>query len=408
VTLTRAAFVFIFVTVLLDMLAFGLAAPVFPGLVVRLDRGDTAGGATALGIFGAVWAAMQFVFSPVLGALSDRFGRRPVILLSNLGLALDYVVMALAPDLAWLFVGRVLSGITSSSFSTAGAYIADVTPPERRAARFGMLGVAFGIGFVVGPAVGGALGTIDLRAPFWAAAALSFANFLYGFFVLPESLPPDRRAPFRLRAANPVGAMGFLRSRPGLPLLAAALFLGGLAHDVLPTMFVLYTQYRFAWDAAAIGGALAVVGASSMVVQGLVVGRVVARFGERRALVAGLVIGIGGLLLFGLAPNSAIFLLGIPVWALFGLVNPSLLGLATRLVGPTEQGQLQGAFSSLRAVASVTAPILFTQIFSLALGPLAGYLIPGATFALGAVLLGGALLAVLRAAATPQSQLVTA
>jgi MFS transporter, DHA1 family, tetracycline resistance protein len=408
VTLTRAAFVFIFVTVLLDMLAFGLAAPVFPGLVVRLDRGDTAGGATALGIFGAVWAAMQFVFSPVLGALSDRFGRRPVILLSNLGLALDYVVMALAPDLAWLFVGRVLSGITSSSFSTAGAYIADVTPPERRAARFGMLGVAFGIGFVVGPAVGGALGTIDLRAPFWAAAALSFANFLYGFFVLPESLPPDRRAPFRLRAANPVGAMGFLRSRPGLPLLAAALFLGGLAHDVLPTMFVLYTQYRFAWDAAAIGGALAVVGASSMVVQGLVVGRVVARFGERRALVAGLVIGIGGLLLFGLAPNSAIFLLGIPVWALFGLVNPSLLGLATRLVGPTEQGQLQGAFSSLRAVASVTAPLLFTQIFSLALGPLAGYLIPGATFALGAVLLGGALLAVLRAAATPQSQLVTA
>ena len=407
-TLTRAAFVFIFVTVLLDMLAFGLAAPVFPGLVVRLDRGDTAGGATALGIFGAVWAAMQFLFSPVLGALSDRFGRRPVILLSNLGLALDYVVMALAPDLAWLFVGRVLSGITSSSFSTAGAYIADVTPPERRAARFGMLGVAFGIGFIVGPAVGGALGTIDLRAPFWAAAALSFANFLYGFFVLPESLAPDRRAPFRLRAANPVGAMGFLRSRSGLPLLAAALFLGGLAHDVLPTMFVLYTQYRFAWDAAAIGGALAVVGASSMVVQGLVVGRVVARFGERRALVAGLVIGIGGLLLFALAPSSAIFLLGIPVWALFGLVNPSLLGLATRLVGPTEQGQLQGAFSSLRAVASVTAPLLFTQIFSLALGPLAGYLIPGATFALGAVLLAGALLAVLRAASMPQSQLVTA
>src|SRR5712691_10501933 len=223
VTLTRAAFVFIFVTVLLDMLAFGLSAPVFPGLVVRLDGGDTAGGASAFGVFAAVWAAMQFLFSPVIGALSDRFGRRPVILLSNLGLALDYVVMALAPDLAWLFVGRVLSGVTSSSFSTAGAYIADVTPPERRAARFGMLGVAFGIGFIIGPAVGGTLGTIDLRAPFWAAAALSFANFLYGFFVLPESLPAARRVPFRFRAANPIGALAFLRSRPGLPPLATAL-----------------------------------------------------------------------------------------------------------------------------------------------------------------------------------------
>jgi DHA1 family tetracycline resistance protein-like MFS transporter len=406
--LTRAAFAFIFITVLLDMLAFGLSAPVFPGLVVRLEGGDTAGGASAFGIFAAVWAAMQVLFSPVIGALSDRFGRRPVILLSNLGLALDYVVMALAPDLAWLFVGRVLSGITSSSFSTAGAYIADVTPRERRAARFGMLGVAFGIGFIVGPAVGGALGAVDLRAPFWAAAALSFANFLYGLLVLPESLPAERRGPFRFHSASPVGALGFLRSRPGLPSLAAALFLAGLAHDVLPTIFVLYTQYRFAWDAATIGGSLAIVGVSSMIVQGLVVGRVVARFGERRALAAGLVIGICGLLLFGLAPSSPAFLLAIPVWALFGLVNPSLQGLATRLVGATEQGQLQGAFSSLRAVASLTAPLLFTQVFALAVGPLARYLIPGAAFGLGAVLLFAALVAARRVAMEPRGSLVSA
>lgn len=271
-----------------------------------------------------------------------------------------------------------------------------MTAPEKRAARFGMLGVAFGIGFIIGPALGGALGTVDLRAPFWAAAALSFANFGYGFFVLPESLPPERRAPFRLRAANPIGALAFLRSRPGLPSLAAALFLAGVAHDVLPNTFVLYTQYRYAWDPAMVGTSLAVVGVSSMVVQGLVVGRVVALFGERRALAAGLIIGICGLLIFALAPNGAGFLVGIPVWALFGLVNPSLQGIATRLVGPTEQGQLQGAFSSLRAVASVSAPLGFTQVFALAVGTMRDVLIPGAAFALGAILLAGALATVWR------------
>src|SRR2546425_4560155 len=204
------------------MLAFGIVAPVFAPLVVRLEGGDTAAAAGMLGLFGAAWAGMQFAFSPVLGALSDRFGRRPVILLSNLGLGLDYIVMALAPNLTWLFVGRLLSGITSSSFATAGAYIADVTPPERRAARFGTLGVAFGIGFILGPAAGGALGTIDLRTPFWAAAVLSFANFAYGAFILPESLPPDRRAPFRPHTANPIGALAFVRARPPLvPLVAA-------------------------------------------------------------------------------------------------------------------------------------------------------------------------------------------
>ena len=185
------------------MLAFGMIIPVLPGLVVKLQGGDVTTGAATFGLFGAVFALMQFIFAPVLGALSDRFGRRPVILLSNLGLGLDFIVMALAPTVALLFVGRVISGITSSSFTTAQAYIADVTPPDKRAARFGMLGVAFGIGFIIGPAVGGLLGTIDLRAPFWAAAALSFANFGYGFFILPESLPPERRSPFQPRSCSP-------------------------------------------------------------------------------------------------------------------------------------------------------------------------------------------------------------
>src|SRR2546428_13601076 len=247
------------------MLAFGIVAPVFAPLVVRLEGGDTAAAAGMLGLFAAAWALMQFVFSPVQGALSDRFGRRPVILLSNLGLALDYVVMALAPSLAWLFVGRILSGITSSSFATAGAYVADVTPPERRAARFGTLGVAFGIGFIIGPAVGGLFGAIDLRAPFWAAAALSFANFAYGVFVPPESLPPERRAPFRPRAANPVGAIAFLRQRPGLAALAAVAVFAGLAPDLPPTLLVLCTDHRSHWDERTVGVSLSPGRASSVV-----------------------------------------------------------------------------------------------------------------------------------------------
>ncbi len=385
----RAAFAFIFITVLLDMLAFGIIVPVLPQLVVTLGGGDTASGAAIFGVFGTVFAAAQFFSAPVLGALADRFGRRPVILLSNLGLGVDYIVMALAPTIAILFVGRLISGVTSSSFSTAGAYIADVTPPEKRAARFGMLGVAFGVGFIIGPAVGGLLGAIDLRAPFWAAAALSFANFAYGFFILPESLPRESRAPFRPRAANPIGAMRFLGSKPILTSLALAAFLAYIAHDVLPATAVLYMSYRYAFDERAIGLTLAVAGLSSLVVQGLVVGRVVAAIGEYRALIAGLVIGTAAQLVLGLAPDGALFVVGIPIWSLFGLFGPSMQGIATRLVEPTEQGQLQGALSSVRAMASLIAPLLFTQTFAAAIGPFANVGLPGAAFLLSAALLAG-------------------
>ncbi len=385
----RAAFAFIFITVLLDMLAFGIIVPVLPQLVVTLGGGDTASGAAIFGVFGTVFAAAQFFSAPVLGALADRFGRRPVILLSNLGLGVDYIVMALAPTIAILFVGRLISGVTSSSFSTAGAYIADVTPPEKRAARFGMLGVAFGVGFIIGPAVGGLLGAIDLRAPFWAAAALSFANFAYGFFILPESLPRESRAPFRPRAANPIGAMRFLGSKPILTSLALAAFLAYIAHDVLPATAVLYMNYRYAFDERAIGLTLAVAGLSSLVVQGLVVGRVVAAIGEYRALIAGLVIGTAAQLVLGLAPDGALFVVGIPIWSLFGLFGPSMQGIATRLVEPTEQGQLQGALSSVRAMASLIAPLLFTQTFAAAIGPFANVGLPGAAFLLSAALLAG-------------------
>src|SRR5436309_265953 len=243
----RATFWFIFGTVLLDMLALGIIAPVLPKLVIQLEGGNEATAASLFGVFGTVWAAMQFLFAPVLGALSDRVGRRPVILLSCFGLGLDYVVMALAPTVAWLFVGRILSGITASTFTTCFAYIADVTEPDERAGRFGMLGAAFGLGFILGPAVGGLLGGISLRAPFWAAGALSLLGAGYGLFVLPESLGPERRAPFDWRRANPVGSLGLLRTHEALLGFALVAFLYRMAHDALPSVFVLYGDYRYSW-----------------------------------------------------------------------------------------------------------------------------------------------------------------
>jgi MFS transporter, DHA1 family, tetracycline resistance protein len=386
----RAAFAFIFVTVVIDMLALGIIIPVLPRLIVEFRGGDTASGATTFGLFASVFAAMQFLFSPVLGSLSDRFGRRRVILLSCLGLGLDYVLMAMAPSLWWLFVGRVISGITSSTYGTAGAYIADVTPPEQRAARFGMLGAAFGIGFIIGPSLGGLLAGESLRAPFWAAAVLSLANSAYGFFILPESLPADQRTVFRWKTASPIGAFAMLRRHPQLLALASAGFLSMLAHDAAPSTFVLYTTYRFGWTERTVGLALALVGVASMIVQGGLVGRLVSALGEHRALAFGYVFGAAGNVVFGLAPTAALFAAGIVMTSLYGVANPALQSMMTSRVGPDEQGRLQGAQGSLMGIASLTAPVLFTQAFSAAVGPLRAWNLPGIPFLMAAVLLAGA------------------
>jgi DHA1 family tetracycline resistance protein-like MFS transporter len=383
----RAALVFVFITVVLDMLALGMSLPVLPRLVVEFEGGDTARAAAIYGVFGTVWALMQFLFAPVLGALSDRVGRRPVILLSNLGLGLDYVLMALAPTLGWLFVGRIVSGITASSFSTAGAYVADVTPPERRAAGFGILGAAFGLGFILGPALGGILGAVDPRLPFWVAAGFSLLNFLYGLVVLPESLPSDRRAPFSWRRANPVGALTLLRSHPALLGLAAVHFLHRVAHDVLPSTFVLYTSYRYGWDERTVGLTLAAVGLTTAIVQAGLVRPTVARFGERTVLLAALAFGAIGFTLYGLAATSVMFWIGLPVLALWGLSGPALQALATRRVASSEQGRLQGALASLTGVAGMIAPGLFTFTFATFISTL-----PGAPFLLAALLLMAAML----------------
>ena len=383
----RAAFAFIFITVLLDMLALGIIIPVLPGLVVGFMGGDTASGAEILGLFGTAWALMQFLFSPVLGALSDRFGRRPVILISCLGLALDHILMALAPSLWWLFAGRVISGIAGASFSTGFAYVSDVTPPEQRAARFGMLGVAFGAGFILGPALGGLAGSIDPRLPFWIAASLGLANALYGWLILPESLPKESRMSFSWRRANPLGALKLLRSHRELSGLASVNFLSMLAHAVLPIVSVLYLSYRYGWDERAVGFLLAGVGVCSMVVQGALIGPSIKWLGERKALVGGLLLGACGFFAYAIAPTGLLFLLGIPLQALWGIANPASLALMSRYVGADEQGQLQGANASIQGISSMIGPGLFSLSFAWAIRPELGINLPGMPFALGGLLL---------------------
>ena len=393
---SRATFLFIIVTVTLDFLAFGIIAPVLPNLIIQFEGGNMSRASEVTGYFGFAWATMQFLFSPVLGAWSDRFGRRPVILLSCLGLGLDYIFMALAPTLGWLFVGRIISGITTSNVSTSFAYIADVTPPQDRAKRYGLLGAAFGLGFVIGPAVGGLLGHYSLRAPFWAAAGLSLANFLYGVFVLPESLPAERRAKSAWHMANPLGSLSLLRSHRVLAGLSVVTFLYYLAQQSLPSMFVLYTEYRYGWNERSVGIALAVVGVCAATVSGGMVGPYVKRFGERFGLVSGLCFGLIGFAGFALAPRGWVLVSAIPFIALWGVGGPAMQSLMSQLVDASSQGKLQGAINSLRALTGMAGPLLFTQVFSASIAPRAAVYLPGSPYFLACVLLiAGACLAAL-------------
>lgn len=392
-----AAAGFIFVTILLDMLSIGMILPILPKLIESFADNDTADAARIYGLFGTAWALMQFVASPVLGGLSDHFGRRPVILLSNLGLGLDYILMALAPSLGWLFLGRVISGITSASISTAFAYIADVTPAEKRAAVFGKVGAAFGLGFIIGPAMGGLLGGVDPRLPFWVAAGLSLCNALYGLLVLPESLPPERRSPFRWKSANPVGAVRLLASNSRLAAMAVVEFCAEVAHVALPAIFVLYASYRYGWNETTVGLALAFVGVCTAIVQGGLVGPAVKRLGERNAQIIGYGGGAAGFLIYALAPTGALFWIGIPVMTLWGIAGPATSGMMTRLVSAEQQGQLQGAMTSVKSIAELIGPFLFTLIFAYFIGGSAPLALPGAPFLLAGVLL---LVSVLIVAAT--------
>jgi len=389
----RAALAFIFVTVLIDVLAFGVIIPVLPHLIEGFVGGDTAHAAYWVGLFGTVFAAIQFFSTPIQGALSDRFGRRPVILASCLGLGLDFLFMALAQTLPWLLVGRIISGVAAASFTTANAYVADVTPPEQRAKSFGMIGAAFGVGFVVGPLIGGLLGEIDLRLPFWFAAVLALLNFAYGWFVLPESLPPERRTPtFDWSHANPLGSLALLKRYPQVFGLAAVVFIANLAHYVYPSVFVLFADYAYGWGQKEVGYVLALVGVLNIIVNVALVGRVVARFGERRALLASLACGAAGFAIYGAAGSGWLFLLGLPVSALWAISAPATQALITRQVGADAQGRIQGALMSLVSMAGIIGPAVFAGSFGWFIGPAAPARVPGAPWFIASLLLAIAVL----------------
>ncbi len=381
----QAAMAFILIALTIDFLSFGIIAPVLPKLVRDFLGGSTADAARMFGIFGAVFAIMQFVFSPIFGILSDRYGRRPILIASMLGLGFDYIVMALAPGIGWLFIGRIISGITTSNVTTAYAYITDITTPEKRAGAMGLVGATFGFGFILGPALGGVLGQFGPRVPFWVAAGLTLLNAAYGYFVLPESLSTEKRATeLAWRRANPLGSLRMLRSHPELSRLSFINFIEYIAHEILPVVFVLYAQARYHWSSAAVGGSLAVVGLSVVIVQAGLIQPVVARLGERRALILGLVFGTVAFALFGLAPTGAFMLAAIPVMALWGIAGPAAQSLMTHRVSASEQGELQGALGSMRGITMIIGPLLFSFFYA---HSLEAWKLPGGAWFLAAALL---------------------
>jgi DHA1 family tetracycline resistance protein-like MFS transporter len=383
----KAAIAFILVTLFIDILGIGIIIPVLPELVKHFVGGSTALAGRYVGVIAASYATMQFLFAPVLGSLSDRFGRRPVLLLSLFGLGVDYLIQGFAPTIWWLFAGRVLAGIMGASFTTANAYIADVSKPEDRARNFGLLGVMFGLGFIFGPALGGLLGGISLRLPFFVSAGLALVNWLYGFFVLPESLPPEQRGEFSWRKANPVGSIRHLATYPLVAGLAVAFVLAVLAQRGMENVWVLYTGYRYGWDETTNGLALALVGLTAALVQGLLVRPVVARFGERRTIGFGLAVASLTLLGYGMATSGWMILVIIVIGALSGLSGPAIQGLVAGTVNPSDQGKVQGALTSLMSLTAIVAPLVFTAgLFSYFTSAGAAYHLPGAPFFLGSAL----------------------
>ncbi|MCW1970150.1 MAG: TCR/Tet family MFS transporter [Anaerolineae bacterium] len=383
----KPALGFIFVTLLLDILGLGLIIPVLPKLIESFSNNDIQAAASTYGILIAIFALMQFLFSPILGGLSDRFGRRPVILISLLGSGLDYLLLAFAPSLAWLFVGRIIAGITASNITTVTAYIADVSPPEKRAQNFGIVGAAFGLGFIVGPLIGGLLGNVGLRVPFLVVAGITLLNWLYGFFVLPESLPPENRRKFELSKANPFGSFAGLQRYPMVFRLTIASVFTFLAQNVLQSVWVLYTQYRYGWGTDQVGISLALVGLSAGLVQGVFVGRIVKRIGERNAVRIGLLVSVVSFILYGLAWEGWMFFVIPLISALGGVSGPSSQSIISKSVPANEQGTVQGALSSLNALTGIAGPIMGTAVFSYFIGSSAPFQLPGAPFFLASLLI---------------------
>jgi DHA1 family tetracycline resistance protein-like MFS transporter len=382
----QAALGFIFITLLIDIIGFGIIIPVMPNLIAELKH-CTIGQASIYGgwlLF--AYAIMQFLFSPVLGNLSDKYGRRPILLFSLFGFGVDYLFLAFAPSVEWLFVGRLIAGITGASFTTASAYIADISTPEKRAQNFGMIGVAFGLGFIIGPVIGGMLSTISLRFPFIAAACLSLLNWLYGYFILPESLTKENRRNFNWKRANPIGALIHLNKYPVIAGLIVSIGLLYIASHAVQTTWAYYTMQKFNWNGNMVGKSLGVVGVCIMIVQGVLIRSVIPKLGQEKSVYIGLGLYTIGFLLFAYASQSWMMFAFTAVYCLGGIAGPALQGLISTHVPANEQGELQGALTSLMSATSIFGPLLMTNIFAYFTAKNAPFIFPGAPFLLGAFL----------------------
>jgi len=383
----RPAVLFIFITLVLDILGIGLIVPVLPKLIQYYQGGDVAAGSFSYGLLAALYALMQFLFAPLIGSISDRYGRRPVILVSLLGSAIDYFLIAFAPNLIWFAIGRIVAGITAANYAAASAYIADVSPPEKRAANFGLIGAAFGIGFIIGPIVGGGLAAWGVTVPFFVAGGLTLINWAYGWFVLPESLAPENRRAFSWSRSNPVGALFALRRFPALMGLVTCYFIAVLAHQVYPSVWVLYTTYRYGWTELQTGLSLAAVGVMAGMVQGGLTKRVVGWLGEQKTVRYCLTLSIFLYAAYGLATQPWMIYVCIVIGSLSGLVTPAVQSLMSQGVPADEQGALQGSLSSLSSVAGVAGPLLCTQLFGFFIGEKAPAILPGAPFFLSSAMM---------------------
>lgn len=388
---------FILVTLVIDILGIGLIIPVLPELVKQFVGGDTALAGRYVGVIGASYALMQFFFAPLLGALSDRFGRRPILLISLFGLGIDYVIQGLAPTIGWLFAGRLIAGLLGANFATANAYIADVSTPENRARNYGMIGMMFGLGFIFGPALGGILGGVHIRLPFFVAAGLALVNWLYGFFVLPESLAAENRSEFLWKKANPWGSLKILKSYPLIAGMAAIFLCIGLAQRGLENVWVLYTGHRYGWDEVTNGLTLALVGVMTAIVQGVLVRPAIARFGERRSIIIGMSIGVFAYVGYGTASQGWMILVIIIGGSLGGIAGPAIQSMIAGAAGASDQGKVQGAVTSLMSLAAIASPLIFTAgLFSYFTSENAVFELPGAPFLLGAMLYVTSLVLLLR------------
>ncbi|TSJ37340.1 TCR/Tet family MFS transporter [Mucilaginibacter corticis] len=383
----EAALGFIFITLLIDVTGLGIIIPVLPKLIETLIHGNLSEASRYAGLLTFAYAVMQFIFAPVLGNLSDKYGRRPVLLGSLLGFGVDYLFLAFAPSIGWLFLGRAIAGITGASFTTASAYIADVSTPEKRAQNFGMIGVAFGLGFIIGPVIGGILGKYNTHYPFLAAAGLALLNATYGYFVLPESLDKAHRRPFELKRANPLGSLLQLNKYPAVLGLAASLFLVYFAAQSVQSVWTFYTMTKFGWNEAWVGYSLGFVGLSIAAVQGGLIRIAIPKLGQQRAIWMGLSFYAIGLILFAVATKGWMMFAFMIPYALGGIAGPALQGIMTEQVPANEQGELQGALTSLASLSSIFGPWIMTYLFYRFTQKNTPVYLPGAPFILGAILM---------------------